>query len=143
MATSRFLKERKELLRTAEYTKALLVSKFDEEIPNSVKAEEKMDSLSDKPFFSSFNSLNNFLRQNTFDLIECGNIVPKNVKQLESLCKSHKVICIIRPSSRFIGSKFNMQPWISSSNTIQLVSEILGKQITYFNYGKEALCYIF
>lgn len=139
----RYSKERKELLKIAEYSKALIVSDFGEEIPNSIQAEEKMDALSDKPVFCSTNAILSFFRQNTnFDLVECGNIIVKDVKQLQKLSNGRKVICLIRPSARFIGSKFSMLPWLSEEKTMQLIAEILGKSISYYNFDTETLCYV-
>lgn len=140
---SKYSGERENFLRKAEYRKALLFTKFKTEYENSIFAEQQMDSLSDKPFASSVNGILKFCKQvPDIDFVECGDIKIPKMQQLKMLCDGRKIICLLQPNASFFGFSFMMNLWVSREKSMQLVSEILGKDVEYYVNGKDVICYI-
>lgn len=141
---SKYLKEKENFLKKATYKKVLLLSKFKGTYANSIQAEEKLNSLSNMPFVSSVNSIIKFVKNfSDIDLIECGDVEIKNLEQLKMLCDGRKIICILKPNANLLGFTFKMRVWISLEKTMQILSELLNKEINYYVINKkETVCYI-
>ncbi len=141
---SKYSRERENFLTKAEYRKALLLSNFKTQYDNAILAEQSLDSLSEKPFTSSVNGILKFCKQvPDIDLVECGDIKITGIQQLKMLCDGRKVLCVIQPNANFFGFSFRMNLWISKEKSMQILSELLGKEIRYYVSGKDVICYIY
>lgn len=133
------------MIKRARYKKILcLTPNLQPDDENVIFGELKMESLGDKPTFSSPNSILRFLKNTTglVDCIEAGDIKFNNIDTVKSVVEECSLLCELELSPTFFKIPYRFARFWSVDRKVHYLATLLGKRIDYYVCNKKAICYI-